>query len=267
MRKSDDSTLKQSALYFIAVMSFIIAFVIKAVKAGRLEELLISSTVLFFTYFAIIKFPYLSNVNAELVRSMSFSQVVALFIIPLAIYAVYWIWLFSHEKITSEVANTNWANRAWWWTLNGWEFEEEVAKVFRLNGYKAKVTKKTGDGGIDIILYKDGLKYLVQCKHYQNPIPASYVRELNGVRLDFGADKLVMVASSGATKQALEFLQNKPYFTLYDLEDIIRLGLRPAEDSEEDIIDVEVVETKKEDNTEEIKKKDEYNKIPPFFPY
>ena len=102
-----------------------------------------------------------------------------------------------------------------------------MARVFRLNGYKVKVTKKTGDGGIDLLMYKDDKKIIVQCKHYTSPVGVSVVRELNGLKDDFKADELVLVASSGVTKSCKDFIGNKPYFKILDLEDIIRMGLRP----------------------------------------
>ena len=52
-------------------------------------------------------------------------------------------------------------------------------------------------------------------------------RELNGIKDDLRADKLLLIASSGVTKSCTEFLSNKPYFKVMDLEDIIRIGLRP----------------------------------------
>lgn len=253
MRNANDSTVKSTAVIIIAILGFIITFVTLAIKKGRLKELLISTPILIIAYWILIELPNLSLDIANFVRSMSFPIVAITFLAPLGVYSLYWIYLFSNEKITSVKANINWANRKWWWTLDGWEFEEEVARVFRLNGYKAKVTKKTGDGGIDIILYKNDLKYIVQCKHYQNPLGPEPVRALWGVKDDFGADKVVMVASSGLTSSANSFISNKRDFELYNLEDIISMGLRPSE--KDCIIDAEVIEENKA------------NEIKPYFPY
>ena len=151
------------------------------------------------------------------------------YLIPACIYAIYWIYLFSVEKITSDKANSNWADREWWWKLDGWEFEEEAAKIFRLNGYKATVTKKTGDGGIDIILEKDKKKVIVQCKHYSSAVAPEVLRALWGVREDFRTEHVMLIASSGISKSSKDFIKNKPTFKVLDLEDLIRLGLRPSE--------------------------------------
>lgn len=44
------------------------------------------------------------------------------------------------------------------------EFEHYVAKEFAAAGYKTDVTRYSGDGGIDIIMYRDNKTYGVQCK-------------------------------------------------------------------------------------------------------
>ena len=180
--------------------------------ADRLVELFFSVAVVGGSYFVLYK----SGVD-----------ILWVYLLPALIFISYWWYLFSHEKISPLTPNKSWADRSWWWRLNGWDFEEEVAKVFRLNGYKARVTKKCGDDGVDIIMYKNKEKTIVQCKHYSEPVGVTIARELNGVKEDFKADKLIIVASSGVTQPCKDFIRNKPYFKILDLEDIIRLGLRP----------------------------------------
>lgn len=198
-------------LIIVALLLGVFQFIRKACKKGRVQELVVSTVTMAGSYFL------LYHLNSPL----------WLFSVPLLIFWIYWSWLFKYEKITSVEANPQWADRGWWWNLDGWEFEEEVAKVFRLNDYTADVTQKVSDGGIDILMYKDNKKIIVQCKHYGEPVSVSVARELNGVRDDFQADELILVASSGVTKSCKDFVSNKPYFKVYDLEDIIRMGLRP----------------------------------------
>jgi hypothetical protein len=196
------------------VVNSLIEFVGEVYKAGRIVELLISGSLLAGLYCVL----YLLH-----------SHIIWwVYLIPAGVFAGWWHYLLQHEKVTSTKANPNWVNRDWWWKLDGWEFEEEAAKVFRLNGYKAKVTKKTSDGGIDIIMYKNGKKIIAQSKHYKSPVGVSVARELNGLKDDFKADELLLIASSGATKATLDFIKNKPYFKILDLEDVIRMGLRSS---------------------------------------
>lgn len=46
------------------------------------------------------------------------------------------------------------------------EFVEYIARVFRCAGFDSEVTKRTGDGGKDIILRSNGEVRLVECKRY-----------------------------------------------------------------------------------------------------
>lgn len=49
----------------------------------------------------------------------------------------------------------------------GTNFEHFAARVFESNGYSCHVTKATGDGGIDIIMKKEGNYIAVECKKYK----------------------------------------------------------------------------------------------------
>ena len=192
-------------------VTLLVGFIGLAIKRGKWKELLLTSSVLIFTW-------YLMSFIENLDR--------AFYWIPFINYAIYWVYILCFKKEQKIYDSCeHWQDTDWWWSLNGWEFEEEVAKIFNKNGYKATVTKKTGDGGVDIIMYRDKKKILVQCKHYKNTIPVSYLRELNGLKEDFKADELIMVASSGISKDGYEFIENKPYYSILDLEDIMKLGL------------------------------------------
>lgn len=57
-------------------------------------------------------------------------------------------------------------SQKFWFDLDPYEFENEVALWYERKGYNCKVTKKSGDGGVDIVLTKGGKKAYVQCKRY-----------------------------------------------------------------------------------------------------
>lgn len=49
--------------------------------------------------------------------------------------------------------------------MNGWDFEHACARVLKAKGfYNVNVTPGSGDHGADIIAYKSGIKYVIQCK-------------------------------------------------------------------------------------------------------
>lgn len=65
-------------------------------------------------------------------------------------------------------------------------FEELVAEIFKGFGYSIELTKKTRDGGKDIIALKkrDGLieeKILIECKHWEDKVDVNPIRNLIGV--------------------------------------------------------------------------------------
>jgi len=71
-------------------------------------------------------------------------------------------------------------------TLNSEQFEEFVAELFEKQGYKVTLTKKSRDGGIDVIAEKKDVidfSVLAQCKKYapHRPIGAQVIREMVGV--------------------------------------------------------------------------------------
>lgn len=89
-------------------------------------------------------------------------------------------------------------------------FEELVAEYYRREGYQAQVTgDAAGDGGIDVVLRRDGKTTLVQCKHWKDrPVGVKVVRELLGVVQKERADQGIVVTSSTFTEDAAECAEN-----------------------------------------------------------
>lgn len=110
----------------------------------------------------------------------------------------------------------------YWLSMDGWQFEKEIAKLYESQGYDAVVTKGSDDGGIDIFLIKNGTRLGVQCKNYHKPVAQAVIRELAGAMLHENLDGGIVIASSGYTKRAKEFAENKP-IKLLDINDILRM--------------------------------------------
>lgn len=114
------------------------------------------------------------------------------------------------------------------------EFEDVVAEIFRKQGYKVEQTKKTRDGGKDIIVFssdKLGIenKYFIECKHPDegNKVSVSLVREAYGVHnTKDGPIKTILVTTSRFTKDAQNFVSGEirsPWeFELKDFDDVIK---------------------------------------------
>ena len=110
----------------------------------------------------------------------------------------------------------------YWLGMTGHQFEKEIASLYETNGYSVRLTKGSGDGGIDIFLEKDGLRYGVQCKNYHGTVGPAAVRELYGAMRHEDLDGGVFIASSGYTKGAREFANGKP-IKLLDIRDILQM--------------------------------------------
>ncbi len=120
-------------------------------------------------------------------------------------------------KTIVENADNNEANRRnedWWKCLSPYEFEKETGKWFLNKGYKVKVTQANIDGGVDIIVSKEGVKSYVQCKHYKDLVPVNVVRELKGVMSIDNVASGYLVCINGCTTGAHEFAKKSNIFVL-----------------------------------------------------
>ena len=113
------------------------------------------------------------------------------------------------------------------------QFEELIAYVFENHGFEVELTKRTRDGGRDIIAIKDELgipsKYIVECKRYAkgNKVGVDVVRQLFGVQMSEGANKSIVATTSYFTKGAIDFVNNtqqtKWLMSLLDHNEIMKL--------------------------------------------
>lgn len=91
------------------------------------------------------------------------------------------------------------------------EFELIVGEIFRRKGYTVSELEGAGpDGGIDLVLYKDREKYLVQCKHWRSlKVGVVVVRELYGVMAAEGAVGGFIGTSGQCTKDTKKFTEGR----------------------------------------------------------
>ncbi|MBE5750404.1 MAG: restriction endonuclease [Clostridiales bacterium] len=115
--------------------------------------------------------------------------------------------------------------KEFWDNLTGYQFEEEVANLFISMGFSARVTKATGDGGVDIIIYNNIGKIAVQCKHHKSKIGPNDIRALIGVVLDGGYTSGIFVSLNGFSVGAQETaLGSKFKIYLLSREDLIAIN-------------------------------------------
>ena len=87
------------------------------------------------------------------------------------------------------------------------DFERLVGEMFRQQGFTVDERGgATPDGGVDLVLKKDGKRYLGQCKHWKAwQVRVSVVRELNGVIAAQKADGGYVITGGSFTKDAYAF--------------------------------------------------------------
>ncbi|MFI6686246.1 restriction endonuclease [Streptomyces sp. NPDC050485] len=118
-------------------------------------------------------------------------------------------------------------------TMDPIEFEGLVAELFRARGMQALTTQRSNDGGVDVeALDPDpisGGRIIVQVKRYRNTVPPTAVRDLYGTVQGAGANKGVLVTTSGFGPGSYGFAEGKP-LTLVNGEELVGLlhqhGLR-----------------------------------------
>lgn len=95
--------------------------------------------------------------------------------------------------------------------LHWHDFERLVGEAYRRKGFT--VVEKGGnspDGGVDLVLRKNGQTFLVQCKHWkQMKVGVRVVRELFGVLTAEGAAGGVVITSGAFTQEARNFARGK----------------------------------------------------------
>jgi restriction system protein len=93
-------------------------------------------------------------------------------------------------------------------------FESLVADLFRSMGMRAVTTQRSNDGGVDVDALDPtpirGGKIVVQVKRYRNTVPPTAVRDLYGTVQDAGANKGVLVTTSGFGPGSHTFARGKP---------------------------------------------------------
>lgn len=103
------------------------------------------------------------------------------------------------------------------------EFEVAVGKLFREMGYNLTVTKKSGDGGIDLDGFSLGLgggRVVVQCKRYKGAVPVSAVRDLFGVVASDNSIERGFLVTTGRVSQAGKNFARGKRITLIEGEEL-----------------------------------------------
>ncbi len=113
--------------------------------------------------------------------------------------------------------------------LSGYQFEELVAHLLECMGYTARVTTRSGDGGVDVIAHTDVLGFQppiikVQCKRQTGQTGNAEVNQLLGT---LGEGEFGLFVNLGSyTRSAIELERNRPKLRLINGEGFVDLVLQ-----------------------------------------
>jgi len=128
---------------------------------------------------------------------------------------------FGTRKTLEDIKSLSWK-----------EFEEFVGSLFQKMGYEVEVTGGLDDGGIDLVVKKDGKTSFVQCKKYQtSKVSLSMVRDFYGaMSANLNFDAGYFITTGIFTLEARHFADDKP-IELIDgakLMDYVSLTSQPS---------------------------------------
>lgn len=105
------------------------------------------------------------------------------------------------------------------------EYEHYCAALLTDMRWNARVTRLSGDQGVDIVAEKHSTRIVVQCKKYSKPVGNRAVQEIVAAIAHENAQRGVVVSSAGYTRAALKLAASNNVLLLHhsQLRNIDRL--------------------------------------------
>lgn len=92
--------------------------------------------------------------------------------------------------------------------MDGYQFEKFCGDILAKNGFsKIQVTQASADYGADIIAYKEGVKYAIQCKKYSSPVGISAVQEVIASKSMYDCHVAVVLTNNSFTNSAINLAE------------------------------------------------------------
>lgn len=112
--------------------------------------------------------------------------------------------------------------------LDGYQFEEFVADLLVAMGYRARVTQRSGDGGIDVLAHRDPLGLeppliKVQCKLTESSKGGPDVQQLTGTLAPGGSELGLYVTLGSYSKDARSVERTRSDLRLVSGDDVVAL--------------------------------------------
>lgn len=92
--------------------------------------------------------------------------------------------------------------------MDGYQFEYQCAAILKKKRFKKiEITKSSGDQGVDILAFKHGKKYGIQCKYYTYPVGNKAVQEAYAGANFYDCEKVIVMTNTTFTRSAIELAE------------------------------------------------------------
>lgn len=148
-----------------------------------------------------------------------------------------WLYILSYQRKKLLASQTGLESIR---QLSWRKFEDLITEAYKQHGYRIKREPVSGrDGGIDIVVEKEGSVSLVQCKQWRmRKLGVKVVREMYGILNAADADEVHIVTTGRVTNEAASFARGKPIKLVYgnDLLNLIESDQGKTDVSESEAV-------------------------------
>lgn len=135
--------------------------------------------------------------------------------------------LVQTASAATEIATSDFVTKILKSGLDSYQFEHFIAHLLERMGYHARVTQKSGDGGVDVIAHRDELGFeqpiiKAQCKQTFKNIGQPEVSQLYG-HVESSREHGLFITLGNYTSQALQFERSKHNLRLIDGKQLVEL--------------------------------------------
>lgn len=93
-------------------------------------------------------------------------------------------------------------------SMNGFEFEDFLVKIFQTLGYDVKETKRTQDQGADLFVTRFDKNIVIQAKNYSGSVGNSAVQQAISAKTFYSCDEAMVITNSYFTNSAKELAES-----------------------------------------------------------
>ncbi len=105
--------------------------------------------------------------------------------------------------------------------MDGKTFEKYLEALFKKLGYKVERTRYVGDYGADLVVWRNGIKTVIQAKRYKQKVGVKAIQEAVAAKGYYSCKKAMVVTNSFYTKQAIDLAKANDV-QLWDRNELVK---------------------------------------------